>query len=118
MSGSSASPSWATNLALNMADHGFKVAVYNRTTSVTDQMLAENPPAVFGTTGGGLVRRAELKDFVASIKRPRRIVILVKAGAPTDAVIDSLTPLLEKGDLIVDGGNAYWQDTIRREKAR
>lgn len=106
-----------TNLALNMADHGFKVAVYNRTVSVTDQVLKENPPTVFGKAGGGLVPAAELKDFVAAIKRPRRIVILVKAGGPTDAVIDSLTPLLEKGDLIIDGGNAEWQDTIRREKA-
>ncbi|QYK48040.1 MAG: NADP-dependent phosphogluconate dehydrogenase [Phycisphaeraceae bacterium] len=106
-----------TNLALNMADHGFKVAVYNRTPTVTEQVLAENPPAVFGTTGGGLVPAAELKDFVGSIKRPRRIVILVKAGGPTDAVIDSLSPLLERGDLIIDGGNAEWQDTIRREKA-
>ncbi len=105
------------NLALNMADHGHQVAVYNCTTAVTEKFLADNPPAVFGTTGGGLVAAAELKDFVASIKRPRRIVILVKAGGPTDAVIDGLTPLLEKGDVIVDGGNALFTDTIRREKA-
>jgi 6-phosphogluconate dehydrogenase len=105
------------NLALNMADHGFKVAIYNRTTAVTEQVVAENPPSVFGSGGGGIVPAAELKDFVASIKRPRRIVILVKAGKPTDAVIDSLVPLLEKGDLIIDGGNAEWQDTIRREAA-
>src|SRR5262249_25514724 len=105
------------NLALNMADHGFKVAVYNRTTSVTDKVIAENPPSVFGSTGGGLVPAAELKDFVASIKRPRRIVILVKGGPGTDAVMGSLTPLLEKGDLIIDGGNAEWTDTVRREKA-
>lgn len=105
------------NLALNMADHGYKVAVYNRTTSKTETFMAENPPSVFGTTGGGLVPAAELKDFVASIKAPRRIVILVKAGGPTDATIDALKPLLSKGDIVIDGGNAEWQDTIRREKA-
>jgi 6-phosphogluconate dehydrogenase len=105
------------NLVLNMADHGFKVAVYNRTTAVTNEFVAKNPPNVFGSMGGGLVPSAELKDFVRSIKRPRRIVILVKAGGPTDAVIDSLVPHLEKGDMVVDGGNAEWQDTVRREKA-
>ena len=105
------------NLALNMADHGYKVAVYNRTTATLEKFVAENPPSVFGDTGGGLVPGAELKDFVKSIKAPRRIVILVKAGGPTDAVIDSLVPHLEKGDVIVDGGNALYTDTIRREKA-
>ena len=105
------------NLVLNMADHGFRVAVYNRTTATTEKFVAGNPPAVFGAAGGGLVPAAELKDFVASIQRPRRIVILVKAGGPTDAVIDSLVPLLDKGDLVVDGGNALFTDTMRREKA-
>lgn len=104
------------NLVLNMADHGFAVAVYNRTTATTEAFIAENPQSVLGP-GGKLLGSADLKDFVASIKRPRRIVILVKAGGPTDAVIDSLVPLLEKGDCIVDGGNAEWNDTIRREKA-
>ncbi len=105
------------NLVLNMADHGFKVAVYNRTTATTEKFVNDNPPSVFGDTGGGLVPGAELADFVKSIKRPRRIVILVKAGGPTDAVIDSLVPHLDKGDVIVDGGNALYTDTIRREKA-
>lgn len=105
------------NLVLNMADHGFKCAVYNRTTKTTEKFVNDNPPNVFGDGGGGLVPAADLKDFVQSIKKPRRIVILVKAGGPTDAVIDSLTPLLEKGDVIVDGGNALYTDTIRREKA-
>ena len=105
------------NLVLNMADHGFAVAVYNRTTSTTEKFVADNPPTVFGGAGGGLVPAADLKDFVASIKRPRRIIILVKAGGPTDAVIDSLVPLLDKGDVIVDGGNSLYTDTIRREKA-
>jgi len=105
------------NLVLNMADHGFQVAVYNRTTATTEKFVADNPPAVFGSTGGGLVPAAKLEDFVRSIARPRRIVILVKAGGPTDAVIDSLVPLLDKGDVIVDGGNSLYTDTIRREKA-
>jgi 6-phosphogluconate dehydrogenase len=105
------------NLVLNMADHGFQVAVYNRTTATTEKFVADNPPGVFGDAGGGLVPAATLADFIQSIKRPRRIIILVKAGGPTDAVIDSLVPLLDKGDVIVDGGNALYTDTIRREKA-
>ncbi len=105
------------NLVLNMADHGFTVAVYNRTTSKMEEFIAANPPGSFGDAGGGLIGSPELADFVASIKRPRKIVILVKAGAGTDAVIDSLVPLLDQGDIIIDGGNAHWEDTIRREKA-
>jgi 6-phosphogluconate dehydrogenase len=105
------------NLALNMADHGYRVAVFNRTTAVTERFVADNPPGVFGALGGGLVPATRLEDFVHAIARPRRIVILVKAGGPTDAVIDALGPLLEKGDLIVDGGNALFTDTIRRERA-
>lgn len=105
------------NFVLNMADHGFKVAVYNRTTTTTERFVAGNPPAVFGDAGGGLVPAADLKDFIQSIKRPRRIVILVKAGGATDAVIDSLVPHLDKGDVIVDGGNALFTDTMRREKS-
>ena len=99
-----------------MADHGFKVAVYNRTTAKTEGFVAENPASVIGP-GGALIPAAELKDFVASIKAPRRIVLLVKAGMPTDATIDALKPLLSKGDIVVDGGNAEWNDTVRREKA-
>ncbi|MBC7835421.1 MAG: NADP-dependent phosphogluconate dehydrogenase [Phycisphaerales bacterium] len=105
------------NLALNIADHGFKVAVYNRTTTVTDAFMVRNPPMVFGTSGGSLIPAADVKHFVASIRRPRRVVIMVKAGAPTTAVIDQLAALMEPGDLIVDGGNAEWNDTVRREKA-
>jgi len=104
------------NLALNMADHGFKVAVYNRTTAVTEAFIAENPPSIIGP-GGSLIPGADIEDFVRSIKRPRRVIILVKAGPGTDAVIDSLVPHLESGDCIVDGGNAAWGDTIRREAA-
>lgn len=100
------------NLALNIADHGFRISVYNRTTATMEKFVADNP-----ATPGGLVGEATLEGFVASLKRPRKIIILVKAGAGTDAVIDSLTPLLEAGDIIIDGGNALWTDTIRREKS-
>jgi len=99
------------NLALNIADHGFKISVYNRTTSKMEEFVAAHPD-----TPGGLVGQAELKDFVASLKRPRKIIILVQAGGATDKVIESLIPLLEEGDIIIDGGNAKWDDTIRREK--
>jgi len=99
------------NLALNVADHGFRISVFNRTTETMRHFVAENPD-----TPGGLVGCDTLKAFVASLKRPRKIVILVKAGGPTDAVIDGLIPFLQKGDIIIDGGNAKWTDTIRREK--
>ena len=99
------------NLALNVADHGFRISVYNRTTETMQKFVAENP-----NTPGGLIGCATLQEFVASLEKPRRIVILVKAGGPTDAVIDGLVPLLDKDDIIIDGGNAKWTDTIRREK--
>ena len=112
------------NLALNIADHGFKVAIYNRSPGRTQTMVEENPPSVFGKTGGGIIPSngdadggtEGLKEFVKSIKLPRCIVIMVEAGKGTDAVINNLSKLVDKGDVIVDGGNAEWQDTIRREK--
>lgn len=99
------------NLALNIADHGFKISVYNRTTSKMESFVEANPD-----TPGGLVGCERLEDFVASLKRPRKIIILVQAGWATDKVIEGLVPLLEEGDIIIDGGNAKWDDTIRREK--
>jgi len=99
------------NLALNIADHGFQISVFNRTTATTDKFAAENQ-----NTPGGVVGTKTVEEFVKSLAKPRKIVILVKAGGPTDAVIDSLIPLLEKGDIVIDGGNALWTDTIRREK--
>ena len=111
------------NLILNMADHGFKVAVHNRSASKVGPFLKENPPEVLGP-GGALIGFTEpddeterLKKFIAAIKRPRKIILLVKAGEPTDATINKLVPLLEKGDIIIDGGNALYTDTQRREKA-
>ena len=100
------------NLALNIADHGFQISVYNRTTEKTDKFVAENP-----STPGGVVGTRTLQEFVSSLAKPRKMVILVQAGKATDAVIDGLVPLLEPGDIIIDGGNALWTDTIRREKA-
>jgi len=100
------------NLALNIADHGFQISVFNRTTEKTDKFVADNP-----NTPGGVVGCATLEAFVKSLAKPRKAVILVQAGKGTDAVIDGLAALFEPGDIIIDGGNALWTDTIRREKA-
>ncbi|NBE99931.1 NADP-dependent phosphogluconate dehydrogenase [Nonomuraea sp. KC401] len=99
------------NLARNLARHGYAVAVHNRSYSRTQQLIKE-----FGGEGT-FVPSEELAAFVASLKRPRRAIIMVKAGAGTDAVIDQLADLMEPGDMIVDGGNAHFQDTRRREAA-
>ncbi len=99
------------NLVLNMESRGFHVAVFNRTTSVVEAF--ENGRG----KGKNFVFAKTLKDFVAALKRPRRAQIMVKAGAPVDAVIEQLIPLLEPGDVIIDGGNSLWTDTQRREKA-
>ena len=100
------------NLALNIADHGFQISVFNRTTEKTDTFVAENP-----NTPGGVVGTKTLQEFVASLAKPRKMVILVQAGPAIDAVIDGLAPLLEQGDIVIDGGNSRWTDTIRRERA-
>ncbi|RVX40544.1 6-phosphogluconate dehydrogenase [Nonomuraea polychroma] len=99
------------NLARNLARHGYAVAVHNRTYGRTQQLVKE-----FGGEGT-FVPSEDLAGFVASLKRPRRAVIMVKAGAGTDAVIDQLADLMEPGDMIVDGGNAHFEDTRRREAA-
>ena len=100
------------NLALNIADHKFNISVFNRTYAKTETFIKAN-----ANTPGALLGFEQLEDFVASLKRPRKIIILVQAGRATDAVIDALIPLLDKDDIIIDGGNAKWDDTIRREKA-
>ncbi|MFP4167093.1 MAG: NADP-dependent phosphogluconate dehydrogenase [Opitutales bacterium] len=99
------------NLALNIADHGFKISVFNRTTQKTKDFVTQFPD-----TPGGLVGCETLEDFVRSLKRPRKVIILVQAGNATDKVIEGLLELLEEGDIIIDGGNAKWTDTIRRER--
>jgi 6-phosphogluconate dehydrogenase len=97
------------NLALNIADHGFRTSVFNRTFLKTRDFLTNNSHTQ-------LVGFEKLEEFVESLSKPRKIIIMVQAGYGTDSVIDSLLPLVEKGDVIIDGGNAKWTDTIRREK--
>ena len=99
-----------SNLARNLARRGFRVALYNRTAARTDEVIA-----LHGSEGD-FAPFHELADFVASLERPRRVILMVKAGGPTDATIDALIPLLEKGDIVVDGGNSFFQDTRRREQ--
>ncbi|MBV9656571.1 MAG: NADP-dependent phosphogluconate dehydrogenase, partial [Verrucomicrobia bacterium] len=99
------------NLVLNMESRGFTVAVYNRTTSVMEKFISGRG------AGKRFVGSKTLEEFVQSLKRPRKAQIMVKAGAPVDAVIDQLVPLMEPGDIIIDGGNSLWTDTQRREKA-
>jgi 6-phosphogluconate dehydrogenase len=99
------------NLARNFARHGYATALHNRTASKTDDIMKE-----FGHEGT-FVPSHSTQDFVASLERPRRLVIMVNAGAATDAVIDEFAPLLEPGDMIIDGGNAHFLDTRRREAA-
>lgn len=97
------------NLVLNVESRGFQVSVYNRTTSVTEAFVTENE-------GKNLVGTKTLEEFVDSLATPRKIQIMVKAGGPVDAVIESLIPLLDQGDIIIDGGNTLYTDTERREK--
>lgn len=96
------------NLALNLERNGFAPAVYNRTASVTERVLA--------TSGKGtdLLGTYSIEEFVGALARPRRILLMVKAGAPVDAVIAELTPYLEPGDILIDGGNSFFHDTERR----
>jgi 6-phosphogluconate dehydrogenase len=100
-----------SNLARNFARHGHTVALFNRTPTRTRELVAEHGAE------GDFVPSEDLAGFVASLKRPRRMILMVKAGDATDATIDSLVPLLEPGDIIVDGGNSHFPDTIRREAA-
>ncbi len=99
------------NLARNFARHGYSVAVHNRTPSRTRTLIEE-----FGH-GGTFVSVETAEEFVAALERPRRVMLMVQAGAATDAVIDEFGPLLEPGDMTIDGGNAHFADTRRREAA-
>jgi len=96
------------NLVLNVESRGFQVSVYNRTTSVTDAFVAKNP-------GKKLVGCDTLEAFVQSLAKPRKVMVMVKAGAPVDQVIEQLIPLLEKDDIVIDGGNSLYTDTERRD---
>lgn len=96
------------NLVLNMDDHGYTVAVYNRTTSKVDRFLEHE------AKGTKVIGTHSLEELVGNLKRPRRVMIMVKAGWPVDATIEKLIPLLEEGDIIIDGGNSHYPDSIRR----
>jgi 6-phosphogluconate dehydrogenase len=98
------------NLALNVERNGFPVAVFNRTPEKTDAFMAKR------AHGKQVKATYSIEDFVASLERPRKILIMVKAGAPVDAVIEQLKPLLEPGDIIIDGGNSFYEDTKRRSR--
>jgi len=99
------------NLARNLARNGFVVAVHNRSFARTEALVAGHGDE------GRFVPSESMAQFVASLQRPRTVVIMVKAGAATDAVVDELTALMEPGDIVVDAGNAHFRDTIRREAA-
>ncbi|MFK5891841.1 MAG: decarboxylating NADP(+)-dependent phosphogluconate dehydrogenase [Pseudomonadota bacterium] len=96
------------NLALNIHDHGYKISVYNRTSSKTEEFMATN------AKNSSINACFTLEDFVASIETPRKIILMVKAGEVVDAYIEQLKPLLQAGDIIIDGGNSLYTDTIRR----
>jgi len=96
------------NLILNMNDNGFTVCAFNRTTSKVDDFLANE------AKGTNVIGAHSLEEMVAKLKKPRRVMILVKAGAAVDAFIDKLVPLLEEGDIIIDGGNSEYTDSRRR----
>ncbi len=98
------------NLVLNMERNGFHIAVYNRTTGITKAFI-DGPAA-----GKNVFGAMSLKAFIESLKPPRKVMLMVKAGAPVDAVISQLIPNLEPGDIIIDGGNSFYKDTERRAK--
>ena len=96
------------NIALNVERNGFPIAVYNRSREKTDAFMSNR-------AGGRNVKAAfTLEEFVASLERPRKILVMVQAGKPVDAVIQQLKPLLQEGDIIIDGGNSWFEDTERR----
>ncbi|MGL5510917.1 MAG: NADP-dependent phosphogluconate dehydrogenase, partial [Microcoleaceae cyanobacterium] len=98
------------NLALNVESRGFPVSVYNRTSAKTDEFMRDRAP------GKNVKATYSLEEFVQSLERPRRILVMVKAGKPVDAVIEQLKPLLDKDDMIIDGGNSLYEDTERRTR--
>ena len=98
------------NLVLNMNDHGFKVAVYNRTVSLVDEFLEGS------AADTKIVGAHSLEELVEALEKPRRVMLLVKAGRPVDDFIERLIPLLDRDDIIIDGGNSNYNDTIRRAK--
>ena len=98
------------NLVLNMDDHGYTVSVFNRTVARVDEFLAE------GAAGTKVIGTHDLEGLVDSLQRPRRVMLMVRAGTPVDAQIEAIRPLLETGDIIIDGGNSNYRDTMRRTR--
>ena len=96
------------NLALNVEEHGFPVAVWNLETDWVDAFVNENPEKQF-------IGTKTFEEFVAALERPRRIMMMIKAGVPVDLTLEKLKPLLEPGDIVIDGGNSFYKDTQRRE---
>ena len=96
------------NLVLNMNDHGFTVAVHNRTVSRVDEFVAGE------ARGTRVIGAWSIPELVSALKRPRRVMLLVKAGPPVDALIAQVAPHLEPGDVVIDGGNSNYLDSIRR----
>ena len=96
------------NLVHNMNDHGFKVAVFNRTTATVDEFLAGSAKDT------DIVGAHSVEELVDALEKPRRVMLLVKAGQPVDDFIERLIPLMDQGDIIIDGGNSNYHDTIRR----
>ncbi|MGO1919024.1 MAG: NAD(P)-binding domain-containing protein, partial [Alkalibacterium gilvum] len=97
------------NLALNIESRGYSVSLYNRTSSKTTSVIEENPDK-------NVVATYDLEEFVESLEKPRKILLMVQAGKGTDAVIQQLLPFLNKDDILIDGGNTFYKDTIRRSK--
>src|SRR4030095_4385559 len=98
------------NLVLNMESKGFSVSVFNRTTEVTDKFMAER------AKGKNIRQPKTIEELLGSLKKPRKVMIMIKAGKPVDMVIGELLPFLEKGDVVIDGGNSLFTDTQRRCK--
>jgi 6-phosphogluconate dehydrogenase len=95
------------NLALNLVDHGYRVAVSNRTTAVTERFVQDHP-------GSAIIAAADLAQLAERLTRPRRILLMVKAGPAVDDTLTTLLEILEPGDIVIDGGNSFWKDTERR----
>jgi 6-phosphogluconate dehydrogenase len=98
------------SLSLNIANHGYSISVYNKTVSKVDNFMKRVEE------GTRVVPTYSLEEFVNSLSKPRKIILMVMAGAPVDAVINELIPLLDRGDIIIDGGNSFYTDTMRRSK--
>src|SRR5258708_17014965 len=98
------------NIILNMNDHGYTVVAYNRTIAKVDEFLAKE------AKGTNVLGAHSIPEMVSMLKKPRRVMMLVKAGPPVDEFIEQLLPHLEPGDIVIDGGNSLFQDTIRRTK--